>query len=381
MTMGMSILEDASDNVDGGLHKKKQKNKNEKKKIQSSDEDNDNDNDNDPNNDLPPALEKISPSELIPMDKTYLDRIAYRKKLLKDHPEIVHKVHILEDGLPDPRLQPAISELYTWVLGTYLPSRYPTMFELKKVEYDTGKTFMLHNKVTNELVSTSVTSGSETALLRALKTLGSQVDEDFLILTPTQPAPEKAEDETYTLSAYINAYPSGFNPASKLGLTLSKIHTPVPGYATTISKSMDRFFRTIPIGRYVMRVNWSVITGAELYAPDAEDTHAHVSDTEADGTTDLALDDPRGWIQDRDLDKTVLRCERQTLHRLPTSKALVFAFHTYEYPLRDIKEKEPDMALKLADAADGLGKGNVPRIEVYKRGKVWGPGVKRYLRS
>ncbi|KAL8727754.1 MAG: hypothetical protein Q9181_005591, partial [Wetmoreana brouardii] len=74
-----------------------------------------------------------------------------------------------------------------------------------------------------------------------------------------------------------------------------------------------------------------------------------------------------------------LRCERQTLHRLPSSKAIVFAFKTYMDTLRDIKLE--GLGDDLADAVDGLKSGNVPGINVYKRGPVWGKAVKEYLRS
>lgn len=75
----------------------------------------------------------------------------------------------------------------------------------------------------------------------------------------------------------------------------------------------------------------------------------------------------------------VLRCERQTLHRLPMSRALVFSFHTYMYPLRYIKDE--GLGEELAVAIDGLKSGNVPAIHSYKRADQWGDAVKEFLRS
>ncbi|RHZ63133.1 hypothetical protein CDV55_107456 [Aspergillus turcosus] len=80
-----------------------------------------------------------------------------------------------------------------------------------------------------------------------------------------------------------------------------------------------------------------------------------------------------------DVDSTVLRCERQTLHRLPQTKALVFAFHTYTYPLQTIKDE--GLGEELATAIDGLKAGNVPGMHWYKRGSIWGEAVKHFLRS
>jgi hypothetical protein len=41
----------------------------------------------------------------------------------------------------------------------------------------------------------------------------------------------------------------------KINLTLANIHTPVPGYAAKLEKSMDRFFATLPVGKIVKRIN------------------------------------------------------------------------------------------------------------------------------
>jgi hypothetical protein len=77
--------------------------------------------------------------------------------------------------------------------------------------------------------------------------------------------------------------------------------------------------------------------------------------------------------------QTYLRSERQMLHRLPETKALVFSFKTYLYHLSDIREE--GLGEELAQAIDGLKEGSVPAMHFYKRGVVWGEAVKGYLRS
>ena len=77
--------------------------------------------------------------------------------------------------------------------------------------------------------------------------------------------------------------------------------------------------------------------------------------------------------------QTCQRTERQTLHRLPRSQAIVFAFKTYLYPIKQIKEE--GLGEELAQAIDGLKQGNTPDMHFYKRAPVWAEAVKRYLRS
>lgn len=67
------------------------------------------------------------------------------------------------------------------------------------------------------------------------------------------------------------------------------------------------------------------------------------------------------------------------LWRLPETKALVFSFKTYLYPLQEIKEE--GMGEDLASAIDGLKDGSVPGMNFYKKGVIWGEAVKAFLRS
>jgi hypothetical protein len=64
---------------------------------------------------------------------------------------------------------------------------------------------------------------------------------------------------------------------------------------------------------------------------------------------------------------------------MPVSEALVFAFHTYTYPIRQIRDE--GLGEDMAVAVDGLWKGNVPEMHIYKKGDVWGEALKEFLRS
>lgn len=270
-----------------------------------------------------------------------------------------------------------MEELYAFVIGWYLPHRYPSMFRVIPIPSSKKGGEVLENKVTGDAWPTTLANTQPTD--HALEILGKTMDEDFLILLPN-PSTEK-----YHLSAYITCYPSGFDPAIKLGLQLSTIHTPVPGYAEKLETSMDRFFARIEVGKVVKRVNWSVTTGAGLFAAFGG-THARVGEevrVMGKGELDVESASIPFYLgvtkANSSGEQTFLRCERQTLHRLPHSKALVFAFHTYTYPIQQIKDE--GLGEELATAIDGLKEGNVPEMHFYKRGSVWGEAVKAFLRS
>ncbi|KAL3435791.1 hypothetical protein BDV09DRAFT_65894 [Aspergillus tetrazonus] len=353
------------------------------------------------------AISHLDLSDLIPMDKTYLSRLSLREKLLAEHPDVVRGVNIhTHNPTKNEKIREALCEWYAYVMGTYLPERYPTMFRLVdhlgtgNVKSEQMRKMMIESLVTGlkapvdpedlmQFCLTNIEDGDETArtktqLLYLLDTLGSWIDEDFLILLPSPVPPPSSEDHPsdsdpelksqYHLEAYTTYYPAGFDTRKKLSLSLSAIHAPLPGYKQKLSKSMDRFFERLEVGKAVVRVNWSIMPkGTGLFAAFGG-LHNHSPNTEG-GNEKVEKLDPASF----DGEDTFLRCERQTLHRLPNSKALLFAFHTYTYPLKDVKEE--GLGEELAIAIDGLKEGSVPEIHEYKNGPYWGEAVKAFLRS
>jgi hypothetical protein len=190
------------------------------------------------------------------MDKTYKERVQYRRKILKEHPDIVVAMH----DESDKRIVAAVSEFYRYIMSTYLPVRYPTLFRLHETAFETGKAYMLENLVMKELYPSEVTRLNSPK--RALEILCKTVDEDFLILLPEN----EGKDAKYKLVAYETCYPAGFNPRKKLGKRLAQIHAPVPGYQEKLERSMDRYFDGLEVDKYVKRANWSISTGTELFA-------------------------------------------------------------------------------------------------------------------
>lgn len=314
--------------------------------------------------------------ELVEVDDTYETRASLRQQILAEHPS----THGSRAGS-----EAAVYEFYEWMTTIYLPQRFPTMYTLETAE-DGEKEAYLYNKVLGQRYPLHPKSADE-----ALVSLGSHVDTDFLFLLPSP------DDGKYRLEAFVACFPSGFSTLEKLGRTLAAIHEPVPGYATKLEKSMDRFFANIAVGKVVKRANWSVTTDDKLYAESGNHLYRdqpleHVDckgtdENKAAGknsktlemhSTRLAEEIARQTAEVK-IEECRLRCERQTLHRLPKTQGLVFGFKTYQYTLADVKKE--GSGEELAQAIEGLAKGNVPDMAFYKRGVVWGEKVKAFLRN
>lgn len=130
--------------------------------------------------------------------------------------------------------------MYTYLLASYLPIRYPTMFCLSS----DGKTFQ--NLVTNRSFPTKPPADA----LEAMRIIGETVEDDMFILQETE--------EGHVSVAFICCHPAGFDPSTKLGKLLKDIHAPVPGYEK-IGGSMERFFSKLEVGRLVKRLNVSSV--------------------------------------------------------------------------------------------------------------------------
>lgn len=318
------------------------------------------------------ALEMVSLSDFLQMDNTYLSRIKLRRQLMDSHPEATLACNDVAG--------PAALELYDWLVATYLPKRFPTCFSLvnKASEADSKHTASDPTHLLNHITSEHIPIHN-TDPLTALHTLSSHIDTDFLILLPepisetTQASAPQAQQPTYHLRAFATTFPSGFSTLSKLSLPLSAIHGPVPSYMPKLSKSMDRFFARLPIGKLARRANWTITTTPALFTQSGTHMHDAASLTAAEQAASIAAQQ-----QGLDVDEMRLRCELQTLHRLPGTGALVFAFKTYQYSLDEVKAEGNGEA--LAEATEGFLKGSVPEMSVYKREAVWGECVREYLR-
>ncbi|KAA8629705.1 hypothetical protein SMACR_12077 [Sordaria macrospora] len=369
------------------------------------------------------ALQNSTPSDLIIIDNNYLSRIRYRQETLSLHADEVMGV------LPEGR--EAVRELYTYLLGEYLPVRYPGMFRVvsgtgEDEGEETGKTFQ--NLITNASFRLFPPPSDP---LDCLRVIAQTVEDDFFLLlpfpcssppsvpsasspaslsspsctSPTNPSPNSPSDTTtpntstqtqHYCVAFLNIHPSGFTPLSKLGLPLSQIHSPVPSYSK-IGPSMERFFSRLPTQKLVKRVNWGIQLHSELYSPSGNHVHQEDLDSGRVAMEEVKPED----FGDTEAEEARLRVELQGCWRLRETKAVVFGFKTYLYGLKEVKGEVVDVEMEgdgkgnggkgntekmkmgeaLAQAIEGLGEGNAPGMWRYKGAVRWGGAVVRWLRS
>lgn len=125
--------------------------------------------------------------------------------------------------------------------------------------------------------------------------------EDLCLLLP-------GPDGAPVLVAGAVGFPTDWRLTEKIGRPLTAVHAPIHGYADKLAGGVDHFIATLPPGPIFGRANWFVVPSAEWrYLPEDDPVarFAHVTAENAGETL-------------------FVRCERQTLRRLPLTGAVLF---------------------------------------------------------
>lgn len=153
--------------------------------------------------------------------------------------------------------------------------------------------------------------------------LGRMAQEDWLLLAPVPGAGRTAATR---LVAGSLCFPSHWRLQDKIGLTLDHVHDPVPGYQQALDPRVNRVIGALRPESPVQRVNWLA--------------------------TDVAGLAQYGAIDMRNLGGPFyLRCERQTLRRLPETGGVIFGVKTYLTPIAKL---DAETRQGFADALRGV---------------------------
>jgi len=164
-----------------------------------------------------------------------------------------------------------------------------------------------------------------------LAPLAGLAQEDFCVM-------QARPDGAYALTAALVCAPAYWRLAEKLGKPLADIHGPVPGFAARLGGAADRFFTGLTVERPVWRANWSVLETPVLFHPQPREP-----------LLDLTAENAG--------EKLWLRIERQTLRRLPHSRAVVFTFRTLVRRLDEVAAESPvagAMAARIREMEPGM---------------------------
>jgi hypothetical protein len=249
-------------------------------------------------------LVSVPEAAWLELDQQYLPELAERRRLLAQAHDEVFAV------MPGSAL--ARAEALAVVAGA-LTAHHPDWFS------NDGDS--IRNHLTGEDL--------DVRSLDPLELAGRLVQEDLCLIQNSPDGP--------VFTAAILCFPSRWRLMDKIGKPLSAVHDPVPLYADRLAGAVDRFMRHLKPGRIASRLNWSLLDDPALFQPGGK--------WRVDSTPDITADNAGRRI--------FLRVERQTLRRLPDTRAVLFGIRVHVYPLeRVINRSGP--AATLAQAVRAL---------------------------
>ncbi len=217
------------------------------------------------------------------VDEAYTGQMALRRRLLTER---------RSDVLACPRAAlPAAQELYHMMLGLLPAHGF-------KIGAGTA----------------SCPDGVEVPLDRAdpLGTLGALVQCDLCLMEKAEGAAE------HHLAAAVLCFPAFWTLSEKVGRPMGRIHKPVAVYDENVARRVQRLFDGVQTGRPLWRYNQHFEPSPALFTPV----------TEAE-----KFSGPR---RPPDRQGDYYRSERQTVLRLPETRAVLFAIHTYMLRREDV---------------------------------------------
>ena len=135
--------------------------------------------------------------------------------------------------------------------------------------------------------------------------------------------------DEHILTAASICSPSNWQLKHKIGRNLNVIHDPVPRYKAILQERVNRMLSQMNDQKLILRFNWSIQRGnelcwhPELYAPD--------------------FNDALYW-----------RIERQTLRRLPLTRAIVFGIRIYLESFAQLERRIPAFRQQVRKLIDNL---------------------------
>jgi dimethylamine monooxygenase subunit A len=147
------------------------------------------------------------------------------------------------------------------------------------------------------------------------------VEEDFMLIQEVEGTP--------TITAASNAYSSSGRLVASVGKDVEWAHEPVPQLSAKLGSRIDRIIGSIHADTPCERFNWQLTPMSTKFFPHK----AH--DANADAMRDIC--DTLSRNPQRAQELLWIRVERQTLSRLPESRAVAFTLHTFSDPLASLK--------------------------------------------
>lgn len=269
------------------------------------------------------SIFKLDINHWLDMDKYYWHYIQEKKRIWKTYGR--ENIDWLPEGYD------ASLELMEMV-QEHMLERYPLLFTVLVDKKEQGK--IVKNEMTLDILDMTYPLKEH-----PLVYVTQMAKEDFYIVQ------KNPEDGLHYLVAAAVPFPGGsFGVHEKIGKHLDVIHDDVPYYHEKLKKSMERWFARLDEYTPVERASWYISWDHKLKFNNVYRLPKFQPNIDAD----MKATDPREFN---------VRVERQTLRRLPKSRAIIFTNHPIFYSIDEMKDEPmvPSLLKKIIyEAPEGI---------------------------
>jgi hypothetical protein len=224
-----------------------------------------------------PGIQPVTGRDWLRVDEAYGPQMALRDRLIAGQPGVVHALL--------PKARAAAEELYALILD-WLAEEPGFRIAARAVTRPDGVSVPLDPA-------------------QPLLTLGRLVQQDLCLM--------QSNGAEYDLTGAILCFPASWTLAQKIGRPMTGIHQPVEVYDAALAARVHRLMTAIRPDQPLWRMNFFTYDDFMLHHPRVEGDWRR---------------QPTGLAY--------VRCERQTLLRLPVTGAVLFAIHTIVVDAREI---------------------------------------------
>jgi hypothetical protein len=169
--------------------------------------------------------------------------------------------------------------------------------------------------------------------IEPLRQLSDLIEEDFMLIQEVDGAPR--------ITAASNAYSSSGRLVASVGRDIAWAHQPVPDLTLKLGPRINRVLDSVHTATPCERFNWQLTPMSTIFFPH-DDPHA-ANAAAMHGICRSLCENP-----ERAGELLWIRVERQTLSRLPDSRAVAFSLHTYSDPLSSLRADVESVRAMLA---------------------------------
>ena len=170
-------------------------------------------------------------------------------------------------------------------------------------------------------LDTGIDYDSSDPAVEPLLQLSNLIEEDFMLIEEV--------DGSSLITVASNVYSSSGRLVASVGRAVDWAHEPVPRLTDTLGRRIDRIIGSVHATTPCERFNWQLTPLSSIFFP-RDNPHA-ANAAAMHGICETLRANP-----ERAGDLLWIRVERQTLSRLPNSRAVAFSLRTYCDPLSSI---------------------------------------------